>query len=164
MLREMISSDWVDVHKYASQDIVCQYQPWGPNTEEESKKFVSQVIEDSTQKPRARFVFAIIYNGNMIGAGELTIRSFTNKAGEIGYVVNPDYWGKGVATEVASLLIEFGFKELNLHRIFATCDPRNIGSAKVLVKVGMVREGIIRDHLIMREGWRDSLLYSVLER
>ena len=163
LLREMIESDWLDVHKYASQDIVCQYQPWGPNTEEDSIDFVNQVIKDSRQVPRTRFVFAIIYNENMIGAGEINIRDFKNKAGEIAYIVNPNYWGKGIATEVAALLIEFGFNELKLHRIYATCDPRNIGSSKVLEKVGMVKEGKIRENLMFKDGWRDSLLYSVLE-
>lgn len=162
-LREMVISDWVDVHKYASQDIVCRYQPWGPNTEEESKEFVDQVVEDSTKEPRTRFVFAILYKEKLIGAGEFNIRDFTNKAGEIGYILHPDYWRKGIATEVASLLIDFGFRELCLHRIFATCDPRNIGSSKVLEKVGMTREGRIRDDLLLQNGWRDSLLYSVLE-
>lgn len=163
LLRELMISDWDDVHNYASQDIVCQYQPWGPNTEEESRDFVSQVIEDSIKVPRTRFVFAIIYKEKMIGAGEFNSRDFTNKAGEIGYIVHPDYWRKGIATEVATLLINFGFKELKMHRIFATCDPRNIGSSKVLEKVGMSREGQIRDDLLLRDGWRDSVLYSVLE-
>ena len=60
LLREFTNLDWIDVHKYASQDIVCQYQPWGPNTEEDSKNFVFQVIQDSLQEPRRRFAFAII--------------------------------------------------------------------------------------------------------
>ena len=64
---------------------------------------------------------------------------------------------------MASLLIDFGFSELNMHRVFATCDPRNIGSAKVLGKVGMIREGRIRDDLLLKDGWYDSLLYSILE-
>lgn len=162
-LREMAISDWADVHKYASQEIVCQFQPWGPNSEEESKKFVEEVVEDSTKEPRTRFVFAIHYKEKMIGAGELNIRDLTNKAGEIGYIVHPDYWRKGIATDIVSLLIDFGFKELCLHRIFATCDPRNTGSSKVLEKVGMTREGRIRDDLLLQNGWRDSLLYSVLE-
>ncbi|WP_406686517.1 GNAT family N-acetyltransferase [Rossellomorea vietnamensis] len=151
------------VHTYASQEIVCQYQPWGPNTEKESQDFVNQAIEDSAQKPRTRFVFAIIYDELVIGAGEFNIRSFTNKVGEIGYIVNPDYWGKGIATEVATLLIDFGFGEFKLHRIYATCDPRNIGSSRVLEKVGMTKEGRMREDLLMKDGWRDSLLYSVLE-
>lgn len=53
-------SDWIGVHTYASQEIVCQYQPWGPNTEKDSQDFVNQAIKDSVQNPRTRFVFAII--------------------------------------------------------------------------------------------------------
>ncbi|MEG0476039.1 MAG: GNAT family N-acetyltransferase, partial [Carnobacterium sp.] len=102
VLREFIERDWIDVHKYASQEIVCQYQPWGPNSEEESQKFVTEVLIDSKQEPRKRFVFAIIYKEKMIGAGEFNIRDFINRAGEIAYIVNPDYWGKGIATEVAT--------------------------------------------------------------
>jgi [ribosomal protein S5]-alanine N-acetyltransferase len=165
-LREFVESDWVDVHKYASQEIVCQYQPWGPNSEKESQEFVKQVLIDATKKTRTRYVFAVINKKDerMIGAGEFNIRSFNNKIGEIAYIVNPDYWGNGIATEVAELLIEFGFSEFSLHRIYATCDPRNIGSKRVLEKVGMTQEGRMRENLLIKDGWRDSLLYSILEQ
>ena len=99
----------------------------------------------------------------MIGSGELNIRDIINRIGEIAYIVNPDYWGKGIATEAAKLLIEFGFKELNLHRNYAKCDTRNIGSDKVLGKIGMTMEGRMREDLLIKDGWRDSLLYSILE-
>lgn len=92
-----------------------------------------------------------------------SIRDLTNKVGEVSYIVNPDYWNKGIATEATTMLIDFGFNQHQLHRIFATCDPRNIGSLKVLEKVGMVLEGRIRENLFIKYGWRDSLLYSVLE-
>lgn len=123
------------------------------------------MIKDASQEPRTRYVFAIVHKDmeSVVGAGELNIRDFTNKNGEIGYIVNPDYWGKGLATDVANLLIDFGFSELKLHRIYATCDPRNIGSSKVLEKVGMTKEGRIRENLLIKGGWRDSLLYSILE-
>ena len=163
-LREMEERDWIGVHSYASQPSICQYQPWGPNTEEESQQFVRQVLSDTTRNPRSRFVFAVIENDVLIGAGELNIQSFTNREGEIGYIIHPDYWGKGYATEVATLLINFGFTALSLHRIFATCDPRNVGSSKVLGKVGMTQEGRMRENILLEEGWRDSLLYSVLDR
>nr|WP_246202566.1 GNAT family protein [Virgibacillus doumboii] len=165
LLRELTENDWVDVHKYASQEKVCQYQPWGPNTTEESMEFVKQVIKDASREPRTRYVFAIVYKvyEKMIGAGELNIRDSTNKVGEVSYIVNPEYWGKGIATDAAKLLIDFGFTNFSLHRIYATCDPRNIGSAKVLEKAGMTREGRIREDLLLKDGWRDSLLYSVLQ-
>lgn len=100
----------------------------------------------------------------MIGVGECTIESFTNRIKEIGYVVHPDFWGKGIATAVSGRLIAFGFEELELHRIYATCDPRNRGSSRVLEKTGMKREGRMRENLLMKQGWRDSLLYSILEQ
>ncbi|MEK3886696.1 GNAT family N-acetyltransferase [Bacillus sp. FSL K6-3431] len=164
-LREIKENDWIDVHKYASQSVVCQYQPWGPNTEEESKAFVKQIIADANKDIRTRFVFAIIEKENerMIGTGELIIKDTINRSGVIAYIVNPDYWGKGIATEVAKLLIEIGFKEFHFHRIYATCDSRNIGSSRVLEKVGMTNEGKMREDLLLKDGWRDSLLYSILE-
>lgn len=163
-LRELTSEDWVRVHTYASQDRVSRYQPWGPNTENDSQNFVSQAIEDAKDEPRVRFTFAIINEEIMIGVGECTIKSFANRVGEIGYIVHPDYWGKGIATAVAHRLIAFGFEVLKLHRIYATCDPRNIGSSRVLEKVGMKKEGRMREDLLIKDGWRDSLLYSILEQ
>ncbi len=164
-LREFQVSDWPEVHKYASQERVCRYQPWGPNSLKESQSYVKQVLVDSEKEPRARYALAIINNNEnrLIGAGELNIRDTHNKKGEIGYTINPDYWGKGIATDVATLLIGFGFHQLKLHRIYATCDPRNIGSIRVLEKAGMTKEGRIRGDLLMKDGWRDSLLFSVLE-
>jgi len=165
-LREMEEKDWVDVHKYASKEKVCKYQVWGPNTKTESENFVRQSISDANQKIRSRFVFAIILkeNGNMIGTGEINIRNFTNKVGEVGYIINPEYWGLGFATETAKILIDFGFNQLKLHRIFATCDPKNIASSRVLEKVGMFKEGRMRENLFIKTGWRDSFIYSVLEQ
>lgn len=163
ILREFNKTDWVDVHKYASQETVCQYQAWGPNSVEESRSFVNQIIQDASQSPRIRFALAVIFNGNMVGSGELNIRDTINKIGEVSYIVNPDYWGKGLATDMGDLLIDFGFKELELHRIYATSDPRNIGSLKVLEKIGMAKEGKLRENLLIKGGYRNSFLYSVLE-
>ena len=166
ILKQMREEDWIDVHKYASQPIVCQYQPWGPNTEIESKEFVTQVVEDATLAPRSRYVFAVFAkeNNQMIGSGEFNLRDLSNKVGEIAYIIHPDFWGKGIATEVAKLLVEFGFETFHLHRIYATCDPRNSGSIKVLEKTGMKLEGRMREDLLIKDGWRDSLLYSILEQ
>ncbi|OOE12799.1 GNAT family N-acetyltransferase [Fictibacillus arsenicus] len=166
MLREFEEEDWKAVHKYASQEIVSQYQPWGPNTEKDSIAYVNEAINESKNNPRVRFAFAIVENrsGEMIGAGELCIRSSANREGEIGYVIHPGYWGFGYATETANILINFGFSTLKLHRIFATCDPRNKASEKVLKKISMTLEGRLRESIRLKDGWRDSLLFSMLEQ
>ena len=164
-LRELVYDDWVGAHTYASNELVCKFQPWGPNTEVDSIEFVNSIIEDAKQVPRTRYVFAVTeMNTNMmIGSGEINIRDISNREGEIAYIIHPDFWGRGYATETAELLIKFGFSHLNLHRIYATCDPRNIPSSRVLEKLGMVKEGLLRKDLLIRDGWRDSLIYGLLE-
>jgi RimJ/RimL family protein N-acetyltransferase len=164
-LREFTKEDWIHVHQYASLETVCQYQPWGPNTEKETQEFVDQIIDSITNIPRERYAFAISYTdeNKMIGTVELNIRDFHNRCGEISYILHPDYWGMGIAKDAARLIMEFGFNQCNLHRIYATCDPRNIASAKLLEKVGMTFEGRIRDDLLIRDGWRDSMVFGILK-
>lgn len=164
-LRKLRFTDWMNVHAYASQERACRFQPWGPNTDEQTQVFVNQVINDAQEVPRIRFAYAIIElnTEEMIGMVEIIVRSFTDRSGEISYIVHPDYWGKGIATEASRLLLKFGFEKLLLHRIYATCDPRNTGSSRVLLKIGMTYEGRLRDALLIKDGWRDSLMFSILE-
>jgi ribosomal-protein-alanine N-acetyltransferase len=71
---------------------------------------------------------------------------------------------QGYATETAQRLLRFGFATLGLHRIIGQCDPRNTASARVLERIGMRYEGHLRDTMLIRDGWRDSLIYSLLEQ
>lgn len=165
-IREMTLADWEDVHAYASMDVVCEYQPWGPNTEEESFEFVKLVLNDHDKNPRTRFVFAVLEKGTerIVGSGEINIKDSVNKEAEISYIIHPNYWGAGHATDTGILLLKFGFSKLQLHRIYATCDPRNGASARVLEKIGMEKEGLLRENVLLRDGWRDSYLFSMLEQ
>jgi hypothetical protein len=81
------------------------------------------------------------------------------KEGEIWYLVEPDSWGKGIATESVNHLLDFGFGELGLHRIWATCLPENPASARVMEKVGKRKEGFL---LKIHGVWKSSLLYAML--
>jgi hypothetical protein len=70
--------------------------------------------------------------------------------------------GTGRATAAGGRLVQLGFEEHNRHRIFATCDPRNVASAAVMRRLGMSYEGRMRETMLIRDGRRDSDLYSVL--
>ncbi|GAB2564775.1 GNAT family N-acetyltransferase [Gracilibacillus alcaliphilus] len=165
-LRPIRKSDWEEVHDYASQSVVCQFQPWGPNTIEESQAFVEQILKEAEDQPRTRYAWAVTHHKDpkLIGVGELRIQNQVNKVGEISYIIHPAYWGRGLATKTAKLLLAYGFQQHQLHRIYATCDPKNIGSSKVLQKIGMIKEGQMRENLWIKGRWRDSLLYSILEQ
>lgn len=165
VLRDFAPDDWPDVYAFASPPEAAQFQTWGPHSPEDSRGYVVRAIASAQDDPRLRFRLATVLSaqGKVIGAGDLKIHSQHFRNGEIGYAIHPDYWGQGYATEVARLLLEFGFASLGLHRIGGTCDPRNIASARVLEKVGMQYEGRLRETLLIRDGWRDSSLYSILE-
>lgn len=161
-LREITFNDTLAIHQYASLEEVSRYQPWGPNSLEETTEFIAEVVADAAEHNRVRYCLAVEYDGNIIGAGELRVTDGYNECAEIGYVLHPAYWGQGFATEMANVLLAFGFEQLDMHRVFATCDPENIASFKVMEKVGFQPEGRIRDHMRINGGWRDSLIYSML--
>ena len=98
----------------------------------------------------------------VIGLGELTVRSQLWRQGEVGYAVHVSHWGRGLGTAIARSLLTIAFDSMDLHRVMATCDPRNLASAAVLHKVGMTFEGRLRHTMMIRDGWRDSSVFSIL--
>jgi RimJ/RimL family protein N-acetyltransferase len=165
MLRDLIEEDWKSVHDYASNLEVVRYVDWGPNTEEESKNFVQKALANQKETPRKNFTLAIVLKATdtLIGGCGVYVVNPDNREGYIGYVLNCSFWGQGYATETAQALLNFGFSQLKLHRIFATCDHENIASAHVLEKIGMQKEGHFREHKWANGKWCDTLLYAILD-
>jgi ribosomal-protein-alanine N-acetyltransferase len=165
LVREMAPEDWPAVHEWASRPEACRYQTWGPNTPEETQAFVGRVVAAAAAEPRTEFTLLaqLRDTGRVVGSGSLFVRSQQFGTGEVAYIVHPDNWGQGIASEMAAALVGWGFAELGLHRVFGTCDPRNVASARVLRKLGMTHEGRMRHTALIRDGWRDSELYAVLE-
>ena len=166
LLRAFVESDWQAVHEYASDPEVVQYMPWGPNTEDETRRFIDQRLADQAVDHPGHVEYAVALRAEdrlIGGCGVHASDNPDNSEGWIGYCLNPRYWGRGYATEAARTVLGFGFREFGFHRIFATCDPRNAGSRRVLKKIGMRREGRLREHKWQKGEWRDSLLYAILE-
>lgn len=165
LLRPFVEDDWRAVHGYAADLEVCRYMPWGPSTEESTREFIKSAIANQDEKPRISFPFAVILKPEqtLIGGSGIHISSRGDREGWIGYCINRRHWGQGYGTEAAEALVGFGFKQLDLHRIFATCDPENVASRRVLEKIGMTREGHLRQHKWQKGKWRDSFLYAILE-
>jgi RimJ/RimL family protein N-acetyltransferase len=88
---------------------------------------------------------------------------FAPRTYEIGWVIHPDYQRRGYASEAAAALLRYGFEEMALHRIIATCQPENPASYGVMEKIGMRREGHFRQ-CIHRGGdlWWDEYFYALL--
>lgn len=79
------------------------------------------------------------------------------------YAIVHDAWGRGYATEASRVLLDLGFNHMNLNRIFATVDPENIGSIRVIEKLGMKLEGYLRQNVFHNNKFSDRRIYSILK-
>jgi RimJ/RimL family protein N-acetyltransferase len=165
LLRDLEETDWQAIQKYASDPEVIRYMDWGPNTEDQTKSFIQRSIAAQKEQPRKNYELAIVLkkDDELIGSCGIHISDPDNREGWIGYCLDRHFWGQGYGTHTAKALLRFGFDELNLHRIFALCDPDNAASAHVLEKVGMQQEGHLRERKLRRGEWHDELLYAILD-
>jgi RimJ/RimL family protein N-acetyltransferase len=166
LIRELEAADWRAMHEYASLLEVVRYEPWGPNTEEESREFLLRAVEAQSSPARRSYELGLVLKetGALIGCAGIRPKLDEGmRDADFGYTLHPEAWGQGLATEAARALVAFGFDELNLHRIWATCHVDNCASARVLEKAGLRREGTLRQNRLQRGEWRDSHLYAILE-
>jgi RimJ/RimL family protein N-acetyltransferase len=82
--------------------------------------------------------------------------------GHLGYWLGVDHWGQGYATEAARAVLRYGFSTLGLHRIEAAHYPRNQASGRVLEKIGMQREGVLRNNYLKGDRFEDAVMYAIL--
>jgi RimJ/RimL family protein N-acetyltransferase len=164
ILRELVKDDWQRVFEYQSDPLYLRYYEWTERTPEAVQEFVSWLMERQTQKPRIKFQLAVTLKSNHLLIGNCGIRMDHANAfqADIGYELDPRYWNHGYATEAAHAIVDFGFSRFDLHRVWSWCVADNLGSAHVLEKLGMRREGYLRENEYYRDRWWDTLMYAIL--
>ena len=164
ILRDFVEEDWEAVLAYQSIPEYLRFYEWTERTPEDVRAFVRMFIAQQQETPRRKFQLAIVLpeSGQLIGNCGVRVRDPILRAADIGYELNPRYWGRGYATEAARAMLAFGFDHLGMHRIAANCVADNLASARVLEKIGMQREGRFREHEWYKERWWDTLFYPIL--
>ncbi|MFN2640433.1 MAG: GNAT family N-acetyltransferase [Actinomycetota bacterium] len=165
VIREWNDGDATAILAYAADPDVVRFMPWGPHTPIEVAEFLLATEASRDENPRKKYEMAVTLRetNEVIGGAGIRVMNGENRHGEIGYVLRRDAWGAGYGTEIAGLLLTFGFSKLALHRISAGCDVENYGSERVMQKNGMRLEGRFRHNVFRRGEWRDSLLYAICE-
>ncbi len=111
------------------------------------------------------FAFALILregeSKELVGVIYLIVNP-VNQHGELIYWIGKSYWGLGYATEALRAVIIFAFNRLKLHRVYAHVFQHNMASSRVLQKVGMQYEGMLRDHVFKNGQFIDLLCYGLL--
>lgn len=149
--------------KYAQDMEVTRYLIWRPHKDVGvTEEFIQRCIASWSNGEAFPWVIVRKTDNELIGMFELRIDQFR---ADFGYVIAKEYWRLGYATEVANLVVEWALNHEEIYRVWATCDVENIASARVLEKVGMVREGTLRRfavHPNISSEPRDSYCYSAV--
>lgn len=139
-LRPYGLADFADVHEYAGDTEDIKYMLYLPNeTEEDTRKFLRDVEAEWAKDEPDYYEFGLILDGKLIGAVGLYMEDNRTKA-ELGWTLNKKFRGAGYVTEAAKAVMEYAIKELHVTEVFAHCDTRNIPSANVMKRLGMVLE------------------------
>ena len=163
VLRPFEPGDLDDLHAYRSDPEVCRYLYSEPGTIEESRQRLDKSLTmDELTEEGQWLVLAVTLDDRVIGDVVLKWVSEQHRQGELGYVFNPAYQGKGYAREAAEAMLRIGFEELGLHRVAAVCDPRNEPSWRLMERLGMRREAHLRESEMFKGEWGDCFVYAML--
>jgi RimJ/RimL family protein N-acetyltransferase len=121
-------------------------------------------IKNSWTDDSCYFGIFLKENNKLIGNAELChMKWWENQAGEICYMINKKFRRQGYATEASRVLINYCFKKLKFHKVYADTEPKNLGSQKTLKKLGFKLEGKIRERRKIKGKWTDELDYGLLK-
>ena len=163
ILRKMNVTDADAMFDYAHRESVTKYLLWLPHPNMEHTLSYLRFIQDRYRSGLFRDWAVVLKDtGRMIGTCGFTSIDSKNETGEIGYVLNPDYRGHGLAPEAARQVIRFGFLNLGLHRIEVHIMQGNDASFRVAEKLDMRFEGWHRDALLVRDRYCTIGICSIL--
>ncbi|KAL9232672.1 hypothetical protein vseg_007754 [Gypsophila vaccaria] len=159
-IREInIVTDVDDFMVWASDDQVTQFLRQDSYTSrEQAIEYINNYVMKHT------YYRVICLNNKAIGAISVKLLVGNDKcSGVLGYLLAREYWGRGIATWAVETVVSTIFEErLELERVEALVDVENIGSQKVLEKVGFVKEGVLRKYCILKGKIRDMIMFSYL--
>ncbi len=158
LLRPFRMADVDDVFANASDPEWGRYiQVPAPYTPRDAEEFVAHLV---LTDPEDDLRWALVHEGRVAGNVDLT--PGPEGVAELGYALARSVWGQGLATEAARAALAYGFESLGLVRIFAYAVSTNAASLRVLEKLGMKREGLLRRHRLIRGEYVDDVFYSIL--
>lgn len=160
LLRQYDFGDLDDVFKYASDEEWQQYLPLPhPYERQHAIEFLARtILLDWTQHPS----WAIVESGKSVGGVNIRF-DFERRMAGMGWAIARPLWGRGLTSEAVGAVVDLAFEtHPDLNRIEAYADARNIASQRVMEKVGMSKEGILRQHFLVRDELRDDARYAIL--
>ena len=163
-LREWRADELDAMHRWLADPDVTRYLTWGAKSSEDSVRHLELCLAEQREVERTRYFLAIELrtSGEVIGDAGFEWVDRDRQEGGLGYFLLPLYWGTGIGTECALLVLQLAFAHCGALAMHASCDARNLASERVMQKCGMQRDKQMETHgrrfyRIIRSQWFNSV-------
>ena len=164
-LRMPLPADAADVLAFRGDAYVQRYNSKPISTIEEAVEQISEAVDEYLSGEGITWAVTMRGEDKTLGDFALHEWSRNHRRALVGYDLARAYWGQGIATEALRAILEFGFTEMNLHRIWTSTIADNHESVRLLERLGFTREGTRREHSWEDDGrFHDSAIYGLLRR
>jgi ribosomal-protein-alanine N-acetyltransferase len=164
LLRKLTANDAAEIFFLRSNEDVLRYLGREPaKSITEAKEFIELINKNVHENVSVLWGIALLDEPAKV-IGTICLWNFKpeNYRTEIGYILHPDHWGKGIMKEVINAVVDYGFNDLKLHSIEALLSPENIASSSVLERNGFVKEGHLKENFYFNGKFSDTAIYSRL--
>ena len=164
VLRRFTGKDAAAFCAYRGDPEIARYQSWDGCSTEEAREFVEKHAAQPFGPPGEwmQIAIALKSSNELIGDCGVRIGSDDARQATIGVTLARQYHGRGFASEALVCLFDHLLREMGLHRIVADIDSENIAMQRLAGRLGMRREGHLRQSLWFKGGWADELFYALL--
>jgi RimJ/RimL family protein N-acetyltransferase len=164
-LRKLRRSDAAPIQRHANNRDIARFLPRlpSPYTMDEARKWITTTSRLARQGKAYNFGIEDGESGEIVGMIGLRNVNRHDRNAEIGYWVGKSFQRRGYAGEALRLILRFALGELRLVRVYAVVHQQNIGSIRLLEKIGFVREGVWRKASLMSRRWSDVYTYGILK-
>ena len=164
ILRQIHLDDAKEVFEIRSNPETMKFIPRPlAETVEDAKKFITDCNAGIEKNDYINWAIAQKEDNKLIGMIGFFRLQPENFRGEIGYILNPNFHGKGIMKEASDEAIKFGFEKMNFHSIEAVIDPNNIASEKLLQKLNFEKEAHFKENFFYNDQFFDTIIYSILK-
>jgi [ribosomal protein S5]-alanine N-acetyltransferase len=164
VLRRMTTDDAQGIFAYASDPLITRYVIWESHRDlEDTHAYIGTVLDGYARGEMCDWVVVRGDTGDILGTCGFVDWNRANRRAEIGYVIARAQWNGGYATEAVRAAMGFGFARMQLERIEAQVMPENVASERVMLKLGMRCEGVLRARMRARGAQHNVKIYSMLK-
>ncbi len=130
----------------------------------ETQELIQKIIDDIKNNETIAWAISLKGNQKLIGTIGYHRIQKEHHRGEIGYMISPEYWNKGLVSEALVKVLEYGFTQMKFHSIEGVINPNNLISAKLLKKFGFIKEAYFKENYFFEGKFLDTEIYSLLRK